>query len=389
MNILSLLKFFKTFNLRHLQGAFCLGVCADAPDAPEVVKRDPGGEALEAVNIQAGLMDLIADKNFQAQEGQAAGISKFTESLLFGTPEREASVKNVREGDPEFMMSLFEGRPDIKAAFNSAKAGSTTEDGYPIPGFEGTFDEWWSQNRTNYMDVVQSGVDREIPYREATRGLSSIIDDMQTKVMDYKEKYVGRELETVQKFAQTAMDALRDADPISAQLLDQTAQSAETQLANAQGPLSDDAYTNIADPIMRNMAAAGFGTYDPAAQKAIFQRSDQEQQRRLLEAQQSALTTVNARNRFYGDPFMATIGRSSSSEAQGITGGANSQYEDMIDPFNPAILGAFADNVGNQNAANIANANNQAAASAAAWGFAGDVIGGLSRVGGGYLAGRK
>jgi hypothetical protein len=381
MNILALLRFFRTLDHRHLAQTFTLSWCNDF-DAPDVEKRDPEREALSAVNIQAGLMDLIADKNFAAQGDQAAGVSKFTDSLLFGTPAREAGTKNVREGDPEFMMSVFETRPDIKASFDQSKGA----------GFGGTFDEWWANNRGNYMDVVNLGVDREVTAREATRGLADIMRDAQGSIMDMKEDFVGRELDTVKKFASSAMEALALADPESAALLDQTAASAKQQLADAQGPLSQQTYDALSQPIMSNMAAAGFGSMDPAAQKAIFQRSDQERQRRLLEAQQSALTTVGARNRFYGDPFMATIGRSSSAEAQGMTNTANSQYQDMIDPFNPAILGAFADNVGNQNAANIANANNQAAAAMAPWGFAGQVIGGgLQGAGsafGGYLAGK-
>jgi hypothetical protein len=379
MNILAFLKIFRRpWDVNNIfRQAFTFSCCQDV-EAAEVEKRDPEKEAYSAVNIQAGLMDLVSDKNFEGQADQAAGISKFTDSLLHGTPEREAGTENVKYGDPGFMGAIFQGRPDIKSAFHKSKGA----------GDGRTFEEWFSANEHRYQDVVQFGVDKTITAREGTRGLTDILTDVQDNVMDLKDQWVGGELDTLKKYAGTAMEALRLADPAAAELLDQTTAAVTQQLADAQGPLSDQTYNDISQPILGNMAASGFGTYDPAAQKAIFRQTDAERQNRLGRAEQAALTTVAARDRHYGDPYQQITGRSSGREAQGITGMANSQYQDIIDPFNPAIMGAFADNVGNTNAANIAYTNNQAAAAAAPWGFAGDILGGLAGGAAQGLAGR-
>jgi len=128
-------------------------------------------------------------------------------------------------------------------------------------------------------------------------------------------------------------------------------------------------------------AARGFGFGPTDAFTEAMYLGDR--QRNLYnERMAGAAQTIGLNQSFYGDPFQQILGRPSGSNPQAVVAQAQGfGPQQVFDPYNQYFGEAYASNANAQNAANIAQKNNQAA-------ITGAIFGGLGSLGGGFLSGR-
>lgn len=166
-------------------------------------------------------------------------------------------------------------------------------------------------------------------------------------------------------------------NPQGAALLRQLTDQASTELSAGRG-LTAGEERQYQQAARSAGAARGFGFgQDDAFNEALT--VGEAGNRRLRERQQEAKSALVASQGFYGDPFMAILGRSSNANPQALLAqGQSFNPGQVLNPTDPYFGDAYNYNANAQNAANISQANNRA-------GMIGSLIGGVGLLGGGYL----
>lgn len=188
-----------------------------------------------------------------------------------------------------------------------------------------------------------------------------------------------RDVADVEALGGRATAALRNADPVAAALEDKLAAQAQAGLDAGAG--LDPAMAREVQQGVRAAQASrgmGFGASDTSVEGLFSAREANAMQQ---QRQGFAGTVAQQRRASTGDPFMAILGRPSSSlQAAGQVmsqGGAAASNTQQFDPFS-----AYGADVANTNfnasaAAKIAQANNDTAISAAGIGAAGSAASAL------------
>lgn len=216
-----------------------------------------------------------------------------------------------------------------------------------------------------YTDLAGSNIRRLLLGSDSTPGLLATLREvspsLQSLQSDSELAQRTRDISSVEALGGRAVQALRNADPQQAALLNALNQDAQSGLA-AGSALTEAESGQMAQNIRASQAARGFGMGLPDSVLEAYTLGDRGRQ--IQNERRGFASGVARLNAATGqDPFMAVLGRPSQSVAQGqALLGQGQQAAAGAGPtlFNPESAYAsdvFNTNYNGQAAADIAQAN--------------------------------
>ena len=335
--------------------------------------RNIGQETRDTLNAQVDLAPQLFASEAEFRPKYAALESDLLQRQLMGSPASKRMERYI---------TGYETKPSTKRVV-----------GYRTDGQQGMGGQAGLQRQPIYEgeDAMQIPIygEREVDV-PAQEGLLSLFESKVAPVsrrMEAEDSRARREadIRDVMEMGPEAVEAIRQANPKQAALIDRLMADAEEELGYGRR-LSPSMRREVEQNVRGSQAARGFG-YGPVDVFTEAMELGQAGEEMYARRKGDAAGAVGLSQNVYGDPFMAILGRGSNAgaashalvgQAGGVSAGAGPRL------FNPES--GYASDVYNTNynaeaAARISAANNRSA-------LIGAGIGAMGSFGGGYLAGR-
>jgi hypothetical protein len=310
--------------------------------APDVQQRNIGAETRETLQAQIDLAPAQFAARMNPQYGDLANTRLMLQNANLALFGDRGTSNATRQAQSAFQRAAAPPvAPAAPANPNAQTCGATNGQVRNSIQFGGPYDE-------SGKSMMPAPAQPAVPW--ADEG-PLLLDPGQTPgLLDLQRGIRGADLEDVRVLGPAAQAAMRAANPDAAGILDtMTGQVAQEVASGRQlSPAQERAFNERMNRQRLNTLGA-FGpaaAYQDALEYSLY--GDQLFNQRL--GQGDAI--INANQRFYGDPFQTTLGRSSGTMAGGTSfAGANSTAG-QFNPFNSYASQLYSQNASAQNAAN-------------------------------------